>query len=396
MKNLFKIVALITIWLMTIQLQAQVTIGLDDKPVEGALLQLKDGDYGNGVNSQRGLGLPRVELSDLTKLKIGNEDELTGTLREAHIGLVVYNVAENFCDVPYIGKGVYVWDGEQWQYVGSSSSIITGSSEVKVFVDDRDDQEYLYRTFGTNGGTWMLENMRALTYTDGSTAPTLTYSGTHDKMYAYPSVVSTGLDDTNYKAQPVTGLLYSWAAAMNIDDAKSITDNQGEGNSAEQAKGPQGICPTGWHIPSDKEWNALEKEIADHPELYSTNSGTEAAGYWQTSWATTNSSGFRPGTSIPPGHGESMISTCNPVNSPENPLYYGKSFPRQYGGFDVLLVGNISGLANNGYGRNSTIWTASAYSDELKWYRGFTSQWVGVSKAYGNYGNRMSVRCVMD
>lgn len=56
-------------------------------------------------------------------------------------------------------------------------------------------------------------------------------------------VNSDGQDDQYYTAQPVIGILYSWAAAINLDQATIITVNQGEGNSGELAVGPQGICP---------------------------------------------------------------------------------------------------------------------------------------------------------
>ncbi len=41
------------------------------------------------------------------------------------------------------------------------------------------------------------------------------------------------------------GLLYQWSAAMN-------------GSTTE---GAQGICPTGFHIPTDAEWHALESSL---------------------------------------------------------------------------------------------------------------------------------------
>jgi uncharacterized protein (TIGR02145 family) len=57
------------------------------------------------------------------------------------------------------------------------------------------------------------------------------------------------------------GLLYQWSAAMN-------------GSTAERA---QGVCPSGWHIPSDCEWmfleNTLGMTVSDQVNLGARSSG---------------------------------------------------------------------------------------------------------------------------
>ncbi len=44
------------------------------------------------------------------------------------------------------------------------------------------------------------------------------------------------------------GLLYTWAAAIN-------------GSTTEMN---QGVCPTGWHIPSNNEWSELENYLINN------------------------------------------------------------------------------------------------------------------------------------
>ena len=46
------------------------------------------------------------------------------------------------------------------------------------------------------------------------------------------------------------GMHYQWAAVMDWD---------GEGDTPEE--GTQGLCPSGWHIPTDDEWKELEMEL---------------------------------------------------------------------------------------------------------------------------------------
>ena len=49
------------------------------------------------------------------------------------------------------------------------------------------------------------------------------------------------------------GRLYTWAAAMD-----SATTGCGYGKTCTASSGKvQGVCPTGWHLPSKAEWNTL-------------------------------------------------------------------------------------------------------------------------------------------
>ena len=69
------------------------------------------------------------------------------------------------------------------------------------------------------------------------------------------------------------GALYTWAAAMN-----------GSASSCSNPSGVQGVCPIGWHIPSDKEWQELEiylgmsESQADSTGWRGTNEGSKLAG----------------------------------------------------------------------------------------------------------------------
>ena len=48
---------------------SQVTIGMIDQPLDGTLLDLKESNTSNGgANSQKGLMLPRVSLTDVNSL----------------------------------------------------------------------------------------------------------------------------------------------------------------------------------------------------------------------------------------------------------------------------------------------------------------------------------------
>jgi hypothetical protein len=108
--------------------KAQVTIGEDEEPVTGALLQLKEklGVTDGTSNSYRGLVLPRVTLSDKTQLypmfladpedpNSGPNNDYAGnkaSIDQIHTGMIVYNLVED--EDKDLCKGLNYWDGGQW------------------------------------------------------------------------------------------------------------------------------------------------------------------------------------------------------------------------------------------------------------------------------------------
>ena len=97
-----------------------------------------------------------------------------------------------------------------------------------------------YNTVQIGNQCWMRENLRTTKYADGtdilqgpdnSTSTTIAY-------WYYPN----GSSDN----KPTYGLIYNWKAVMR---------NSASSNS--NPSGVQGICPTGWHLPSDAEWTQL-------------------------------------------------------------------------------------------------------------------------------------------
>ena len=105
--------------------------------------------------------------------------------------------------------------------------------------DDRDGQQY--KTIKIGSQNWMAENLNYAylqpTATDDSSSFCYgNLSGNCDKY----------------------GRLYYWSAAM---DSVSLFSNQGEGCGnmipCDPPEQVQGVCPKGWHLPSQEEWRAL-------------------------------------------------------------------------------------------------------------------------------------------
>lgn len=115
----------------------QVTIGSLFTPVSGALLDLKENEEGTAT---KGLGLPRVELTEVNQLypMFKNDPSYTnGSVKKEtedkdHIGLLVYNTST----VGDFYPGMHIWDGVKWKMLGKSpcsgitNLAIVGPTEV--------------------------------------------------------------------------------------------------------------------------------------------------------------------------------------------------------------------------------------------------------------------------
>lgn len=146
----------------------------------------------------------------------------------------------------------------------SSSLALVGCAvdgQGSFFTDERDGERYEIVTVGDQ--QWMAENLRF-------EAPGSYFNG-----------------DDNPRAE--YGQLYDWETVMN-----------GEPASAASPSGVQGICPAGWHLPSDEEWSALEISLGLDPDLAEgydwrgTDQGTQmkSTSGWNDDGNGSNSSGF--------------------------------------------------------------------------------------------------------
>ena len=108
------------------------------------------------------------------------------------------------------------------------------------FTDSRDGKTYKMAQIGTQ--VWMAENLAYLPEvnppSDGSF--TLPYYYVYD--YYGTDLVAAGATG-NFRTY---GVLYNWPAAM-----------AGFATSSSNPSGVRGICPAGWHLPSDDEWTTL-------------------------------------------------------------------------------------------------------------------------------------------
>ncbi|NDV69410.1 hypothetical protein [Dysgonomonas sp. 25] len=182
---------------------AQVTIGSDNKPNPGALLDLKQKQDGT---SDKGMSLPRVSLTDANNLfpmfetspgsGIANSS-YTGTLKdtedENHTGLIVYNTNEavvDFC------KGLYLWTGTEWVRIPSPCAKARFTPENLLFYKSALAAKNITLEMNYDGATVQWANDGVIPLADWQQYPS---NLTRDisKIFTFqPDVNNTGGDRT--------------------------------------------------------------------------------------------------------------------------------------------------------------------------------------------------------
>lgn len=162
---------------------------------------------------------------------------------------------------------------------------ISGCAEDGQLGNLKDFEGNVYKTLVIGEQVWMAENLKTTHYGDGTEIDgAMAYKDKEDDVATY-------------------GRLYTYDAATRNEE----TDKKGR---------IQGVCPKGWHIPTDADWKVLEKFLgmADADLDLIAWRGTieggmmkeEGTGHWAApNTDANNSSGFTalPGGSFNPGLG---------------------------------------------------------------------------------------------
>jgi uncharacterized protein (TIGR02145 family) len=401
--------------LMTLPLQAQVTIGSGVEPVKGALLDLKETDKPDGsADATKGLLLPRVNLTNLTPTATTGTNSLPASIGHsaseswnlvAHTGLIVYNVKKSDrCAAIQIPTGVYTWTGTQWEFLGQQEALAPGvmyhpAKQNPDYIDavtTPDEPQNIYEEFYSANfgaaGRWMTTNLTAWTYDSNVTSailsatPSISNSSDRENpLWCYPSGGTGGSNATTYLANKKLGLLYNWLAATGKQNI-TTADQSEKTDGTDPTPRIQGICPEGWHLPSDKEWNDLEEEIYNFPQLYSSYADNSAFPIMPNGWRT--ATGYRQHEND--GQGQAMKSPC--YSSRQD----GKSNTVQQNGFDAPLVGYATGgNATSGVKSGIIFQSSSSGNSSQVWIR-LIGSFGGVSRERYSRGYLVSVRCKKD
>ena len=199
-------------------------------------------------------------------------------------------------------------------------------------VTDIDGNVYQGIQIGTQ--CWTQSNLKVSKYRNGDNIPT----GLINSDWQYTTSGAYAI----YNNDPVNDGLYG-----KLYNHYAVTDSRG-------------LCPTGWHVPSDGEWTTLENHLGGLSvaggALKSTAMQPTPGGWNPPNTGATNSSGF---TALPGGR--------------------------------RVSVGGFSNMSSLGYW-----WSSSVLSGNFSWPRGLGSDGSAINRNNGTRTIGFSVRCCRD
>lgn len=207
-------------------------------------------------------------------------------------------------------------------------------------LSDYDGNNYTSVVIGNQ--EWMSENLLVTHYSDGTPISNVTLQTNWDNLtYSDKAICYMN----NNSANSDYGLLYTWATVMN-----------GNSGSNSNPSGIQGVCPIGWHIPSQSEWT----------ELINYMGGIQNAGQYLKKVG---------------------LSNWNSPNTNANNL----SQFSAVGGGKRGINGTFYSFKNNGM-----YWSSSEYSSSSAYLSVMNYNNVLIQQGYNSKTNGMSCRCIKD
>lgn len=206
-----------------------------------------------------------------------------------------------------------------------------------------------YNTVWIGGQCWMKENLRTRKYADSTPIPLGTTASTTNAYRYYPYGDS---------ANVVTyGYLYNWTALMH-----------GAGASSSNPSNVQGVCPDGWHLPSQGEWNMLINYLQNKSEFRCGSDPNYIAKALADSveWI-------------------SNTATCAVGNTPTD---------NNLTGFSVIPAGWFYNNAYSGSGQYAYLWSCSQSDATNVWIFTVSSSLANVSIFAYPKDRGFSVRCI--
>ncbi|MBE0640170.1 MAG: hypothetical protein IH598_16775 [Bacteroidales bacterium] len=198
----------------------------------------------------------------------------------------------------------------------------------------------IYNTLQIGTQCWMKENLKTTKDADGNAITRYCYNNDPSNCNVY-------------------GGLYTWTTAMN-----------GAASSNNVPSGVRGICPDGWHLPSDAEWTALTNYVSSQSGyLCDANTSYIAKALAaQTNWQT-NSNTCAVGNNL----------TLNNAT-----------------GFSGLPGGYFAYGIFYRVGDQGDLWLSTEFSPDYAWFSVLFFEYPEVPRSFNTKGMGTSVRCLRD
>lgn len=236
--------------------------------------------------------------------------------------------------------------GDLLKFIGTSGDYKTVLMDVPSasktltfnFIPCTDPDKKSYAVVKIDKQIWMAENLAYLP----SVSEPIYGSDKNAIYYVYDyngTNVTAAKATTNYSS---FGVLYNWAAAM-----------KGAASSTNNPSGVKGVCPEGWHLPSEAEWIVLEDAIGG---IATAGTKLKSKTIWNANDIKTDEFGFN---ALPGGY-----------------RYYGGTF-----------FGN---------GSNASFWTATGKDTAFSLSRSIDYNYEDIEHGENIMDCGYSIRCIKD
>lgn len=201
---------------------------------------------------------------------------------------------------------------------------------------------------------WMAKNLRTTRYADSTSIPEgeMPSAGSPFRYapHGNPSNVS------------VYGYLYNWRAVMHESNGSNSNPSH-----------VQGVCPEGWHVPSNAEWTELLDYMKTQPAYVAGDNTEHLAKALTVNWGWNTSD-----EADAPGNNPSTNNATGFSALPAGCFHYFGDYPS--------------------FGYNATFWTATAHEtyENTAYYRNINYGMANVQEDSGDTFLGFSVRCVKD
>ena len=213
-------------------------------------------------------------------------------------------------------------------YTRNGLEYILNKQNTDGKITDIDGNEY--RTVIIGEQEWMQENLRTTMFNDGNDIPHLT-----DSNWGTTSLPAFSWYNNSSKNNDIYGALYNW-------------------HSVETGK----LCPSGWVVPSDDDWNVLIEYLGGKKKAGSKLKIADK-NYW------------------------------NKIKPNETDEYEFSAFPGGYRYGHYWSSAEFIDKGINGYW-----WTSTEYTDTHAWSRTIHSRNSRVYRSYFEKNDGFSIRCI--
>jgi len=231
-----------------------------------------------------------------------------------------YKVIKNICKIFICPLSIIIFFLILTNCKKEKDTIIATNSTPKVF----DVCGNFYEIVNIGSQVWMKENLRTTKLNDSTTIPLI-----ENYNYVWDDITTPACcwyDNYSAKYKKTYGALYNW-----------YTVKTGK------------LCPSGWHVPTEKEWSTLTNYLGGDNIAGSKLKEAGTSNWHEPNEAATNSSGF---TAIPGGFRLSlqyynMSYWGSWWTSTDGNVYYAMSRMMYYdsANVDIYFVRKTAGLS---------------------------------------------------